>query len=155
VALSGAVDDQRNAIDYRKNLVSEFRKIRDSLSEQERIQVYLGTRQAGETDVRFADNIKSLSVLTDDCVFFSMELTDELTRSGNKLRLRNKFKFRLGVPKFLPADWSAAKQNDLLPDVAQYSDWIKNFKPYPTIRRRLLEWLRSRFCRAPDSTPKP
>jgi hypothetical protein len=115
VTLSAAIEDLKNAIDYRKKLVSDFREINNSLTDRERIEVYVGARRAGQTDVRFADNIKALHVLTDDCIFFSMALTDELVLYGNKLRSRNRFKFRLGIPKFLPADWSAVKH--LLPCV--------------------------------------
>jgi hypothetical protein len=145
VALSGSIDELRNAIDYRKTLISEFRGKRNSMSDREKIEFYVGAVKAGETDVRFSENIKSLSTLTDSCIYFSMALTDQLTLYGNKLRFWNNFRFRMGIPEFLPADWSEVKH--LLPDASKYSDWRTKFKPYPTKTRRLLSWLRSSIFR--------
>ena len=94
-ALSGAIDDLRNSIDYRNGLISEFREQRDKMTELDRIQLYVGAPKAGEVDARFVSNVQALSKQTDDCIFFSMFLAGELMRYGSVLHSRNRLRYRL------------------------------------------------------------
>ena len=142
VALSGAIDDLRNSISYRNELISEFREKRDTMTELERIELYLGTPKAGEIDNRFAHNVQALYSQTDDCIFFSMLLADELLNYNNALYSRSKLRFRLGKQKLLPADWSKAREANLIPDEAAYSDWVTGFKRQPTKLERFGKWIR-------------
>jgi hypothetical protein len=137
-SLSGAIDDLRNSIDFRNDLISEFREKRAAMTELDRIQLYVGAPRAGEVDARFVTNIRALSHQTDDCIFFSSLLADELMHYGNKLRSRNRLKFRLGMPRLLPVDWKIAREASLIPDEAEYANWVAGFKRPPT------KW--ERFC---------
>jgi hypothetical protein len=142
VAVSGAVDDLRNAIDFRNSLISEFRERRSEMTELERIQLYVGATRAGEVDKRFATNIQALSQYTDDCIFFSVLLSKELMQYGNSLHFRNRFKFRLGVPKLLPVDWTIAEEARLIPDDAEFANWTAGFRRPPTTWERFGAWIK-------------
>jgi hypothetical protein len=141
-ALSGAIDDLRNTIDFRNGLVSEFRKGRAEMTELDRIQLYVGAPTAVEVDRRFATNVEALSHYTDDCIYFSLLLSKELMDYGTSLRSRNRFKFRLGVPKFLPVDWTKANQAKLIPDESQYANWVAGFKRPSSRRERFRAWIK-------------
>jgi hypothetical protein len=119
VALTGVIDSLKNSIDFRNDLISEFRQRRTAMTELDRIQFYVGASKAGEVDSRFVTNIQALSRYRDDCIFFSMLLADELMHYCNSLRSRNRLKFRLGVPRLLPADWTIAKKAHFIPDAAE------------------------------------
>jgi hypothetical protein len=142
VSLSGAIDDLTTSIDFRNGLISEFREKHATKSEREKIELYVGAPSAGLVDSRFAHNIEALSHQADDCIFFSMLLSDELTSYGNAMRSRKKLKFRLGIQKFWPADWSIARGADLIPPDSQYADWLRGFKRVPSVWHRICDRFR-------------
>jgi hypothetical protein len=158
VALSGAIDDLRNSINFRNELISEFREKRDTMTELERITLYVGAPKAGEIDNRFGHNVQALYSQTDDCIFFSMLLVDELMKHSNALYSRNRLKFRLGRSKLLPIDWTKAREANLIPDEAGYTDWAAGFKPRPTVWSRFCRWTKraaqSQAAPALKSEPK-
>jgi hypothetical protein len=141
-ALSGAIDDLRNSIDYRNGLISEFREQRDKMTELDRIQLYVGAPKAGEVDARFVSNVQALSKQTDDCIFFSMFLAGELMRYGSVLHSRNRLRYRLGVQKLLPVDWTIAQEANLLPNEAEYANWVAGFKRPRSRWERFRSWVR-------------
>jgi hypothetical protein len=112
------------------------------MTELERIQFYVGAPSAGQVDNRFAHNIEALSKKTDDCIFFSMTLVDELLRRSDRLWARNRWKYRLGVPKLLPADWTMAKDAGLIPDEGEYVNWTGGFRRPPTRWEQFRSWFR-------------
>jgi hypothetical protein len=152
VSLSGSIDDLRNAIDFRNGLISEFRKKRSMMSDLERMQLYVGAPQAEQVDNRFAHNMAAMSSQTDDCIFFSMTLSDELLSYSNVLRSRNKM-FRSGMSKLLPIDWSIAQQADLIPAESEYAGWLAGFKLRTTKWARFITWIRSWFGLAHYARP--
>jgi hypothetical protein len=141
ISLTGAIDDLRNSIDYRNGLISDFRVRNAAMTELERIQFYVGAPGAGQIDNRFPHNIEALSKQTDDCIFFSMTLVDELLRRSDQLWARNWWKYRLGIPKLLPADWTMSRELGLIPDEADYVNWTGGFRRPPTRWERLRSWM--------------
>jgi hypothetical protein len=154
ISLTGAIDDLKNATDYRNDLISDFRARNAEMNELQRIQLYVGAPSAGQVDNRFPHNIEALSQKTDDCIFFSMTLVDELLRRSDQLWARNRWKYRLGVPKLLPADWTMAKEAGLVPDETEYANWIRGFQRPPTKWERL--WFRpSNDASRPSPAERP
>jgi hypothetical protein len=140
VWLSGAVDDLKYSINYRNKLISELQPKFATMNDLQRIQIYVGAPVQGQVDGRLRQNVEALERQTDDCIFFSMHLAKELMRYGNRLRRRN-WMYKHGVKKFLPADWSIAEAQSLLPNEADYADWLSGFVPRPTWWRRLWQLL--------------
>jgi len=149
VALSSAIDDLKNSIDLRNDLVVEFRE-KQPMSEKEKIELYLGAAGSGIIDTRFANNIEALAHQVDDCIFFSMRLADKLLARGKTLRRSNAWRFRLDIPKFQPFDWSIAREADLIPPDAPFADWLRAFKVPPSRWDR----LRARFQRNSETCPR-
>jgi len=81
----------------------------------------------------------------DDCIFFSMLLANELLAREKKLHARNWWKYRLNVFRQHPADWSLARQEDLIPDKSKYADWLRGFGRPPSIWKRLRERIKRFF----------
>jgi hypothetical protein len=144
VDLVGAIDSLEKAIAYRNDLIAEVRKESpvqpDLLAER-----YFGLTNAnGVTDERFKMNIEAIYNQTDDCIFFSRVLADDLLTYGNRLRRKNARKYRLGIPKLKGADWSRAQGQGLLPSDEAYASWLGGFKKEPTRWQRLVARLRGR-----------
>jgi hypothetical protein len=141
VALSDATDDLKLSIDYRNSLIAEFQK-NPPATDADKIAFYLGFRNsAGMIDERYKGNIAALAHQVDDCIFFGMLLADELLSYGNKIHRRNRWRYRLGMQKILPADWTLAKKARLIPHECEYADWTKGFKRTPTRWGRVRTWL--------------
>jgi hypothetical protein len=73
---------------------------------------------------------------TDDCIFFSRILADDLLEYGKRLRRRHAWRLRLALPSVAPADWSEAERQGLLPANSEYAQWLKGFQRKPTRLKR-------------------
>lgn len=137
ISLTGAIDDLRNSIEFRNDLIEQFRTKQSEMTELERIQWYVGGAGTGQIDNRFAHNLEAISKKTDDCIFFCKILSDELLERSDHLRARSWWKYRLGMPKLWPVDWTNATEADLIPAEDQYANWTSGFQPPPTMWERL------------------
>jgi hypothetical protein len=141
ISLSGSTDDLRNSIDLRNDLVTDFKEHVGTMTELQRIQLYVGAPQEGQVDSCFPHNMDALVHHTDDCIFFGMLVADELLQRSKKLWARNWWKYRLGEPKLSAAKWDKARAADLLPDPADYVLWTEGFQKPPSRWQRLRSWL--------------
>jgi hypothetical protein len=141
LSLEDATDDLNLSIDYRNNLVTDFQN-NTPPTHQERVAFYVGVYHDQKVDLRFGNNIDALSHQVDDCIFFGMLLSEELYKLEGKLRLHNGWKYRIDVPRQYPADWTLAKEQNLMPDRLQYADWLRGFKKPPSIWRRFPLWIK-------------
>jgi hypothetical protein len=96
------------------------------------------------TDERFKASVEAIYNQTDDCIFFSRLLADDLLTYGNRLRRKNAWKYRLGIPKMKDADWSTAEGQGLLPTNEAYASWLGGFRTEPTIWQRAHAWRHAR-----------
>jgi hypothetical protein len=142
ISLTGAIDHLQNSIDYRNGLISDFRARNAAMTELERIQFYVGAPGQGHVDNRLSHNITALASQTDDCIFFGTVSADELLRRSDRLWKRSIWKYRLGLPRLRPVDWTAAREAGLLPNEAEYANWTSGFRRPETIWRRFGPWLR-------------
>lgn len=144
-ALFRVIDDLTNTVRDRNDLVTEFREA--SHSPERLLEFYLGTADVdGHVDDRFRANIEALYLHSDDCIFFSRILADDLIEYGNRLRKRLPWRSRFRFPKFLPADWSEPERRGLLPSQDNYQAWLKGFRRRPkrleALRKRLAAFMR-------------
>jgi hypothetical protein len=146
VAVSDAADDLKVSIDYRNDLVAEFRK-NPPTNNQQRLDLYLGLPGIGARDERFKNNVEALYAQTNDCIFFARRLGDFILKYENKLSRQHGWKYRLPGNKLWPANWAQAESAGLLPDDADYANWIRGFVKEPSLFDRMKTWVRSIFCR--------
>jgi hypothetical protein len=126
VDLIACIESVDKTIINRDHLVSEIQQAGQRLTPEK----YFGVPTAeGVIDERMKSNVEGLYALVDDCIFFSRKLADDLFSYGTALRRRHAWKFRLGVPKLERENWEFARKEGLLPDDAQYADWLRGFPP--------------------------
>jgi hypothetical protein len=144
--LAGAIDGLERSIEFRNEQIMEIQEAK--LTFEALTDRYLGRRTAaGIIDERFSTNVDAISAQTDDCIWFSCVLANDLLDYGNNLRKRYSWRFRLRVPKFEPLDWGIADAAGLIPPAQNYAHWLRGFKKRPSRWRRMLTWLRSWFQR--------
>jgi hypothetical protein len=82
--------------------------------------LYFGTPYAlGRTDDRYPNFIKAIGMQTDDCIAFSILITESLKRYGDRLTAL----YGQGAPTIAAPEFG--KAGDLLPNMAHYSEWTQ------------------------------
>lgn len=148
VTLAGAIDGLDKAVQYRNALIEEIR-LAAPMDQQVVIQKYLGLRNAlGAVDERFRSNVDAVCNQTDDCIFFSRTLAEDLFSYATRLRRLSFWKLRFGLPKVAQADWTKAEAAGLIPPKEQYADWFTGFPKRPTLWTRLLVTVKEWYSRA-------
>ncbi len=148
VDLLGAFDGLKKTIGDRNDLIAELHK-RSPIPPKELTELYFGITTAdGVTDERFSATVDGIFRQTDDCIFFSRLLADDLTDYGRRLRRRYAWRYRLHIPKFVVADWSIAERQGLMPAATEYADWLRGFKTRTTRVGRMWAWVKLRFLAA-------
>jgi hypothetical protein len=143
VSLTGAIDALHSAIKHRNDLITVFHRAsplpHDMLAEK-----YFGIRSAtGVIDESYSSGLTAIVLGTDDCIFFSRQLSDDLYEYGKQLRHRHLCRLRFGLPSLTgPADWSEAEAEGLIPPATQYENWLKGFTKRRRLPTRLLISLR-------------
>jgi hypothetical protein len=142
VDLGGAIDGHDKAIRQQNELISYIHS-RSPWEPAELAELYFGFRNAhGVTDDRFKDNLHAIYDQTNDCIFFSRILSKDLVDYGNRLRRKYAWKYRLGVPKFKDANWTAAIQAGLIPSDDLYVNWLRGFPIPPTKWQRFVAFIK-------------
>jgi len=140
LSLEDATNDLNLSIEYRNDIISRFQEPPET--HQARIELYVGAYRDDKVDLRFANNIEALSHQADDCIFFGMVLAQELLKLERKLWRRKWWKYRLGVPRQHPADWTLARSENLVPDRDSYASWLRGFRDVPSRWKRLVMWFK-------------
>jgi hypothetical protein len=99
--------------------IEEFKRLPVD-DDTHKAHLYFGTPYApGRTDDRYPNFIKAIGMQTDDCIAFSILITESLKRYGDRLTaLYGQGAPTIASPKF-------GKAGDLLPNMAHYSEWTQ------------------------------
>jgi hypothetical protein len=101
-----------------------------NLSDREAMFCHLGLEYTpGSSNKEYSDNLEAIYSFTDDGIFFSRQLLEELIKHGEAKRLR--FQKRYGRSGDLPIIakplFAKAEEAGLMPDPAKYTDWQSMF----------------------------
>lgn len=121
--LSQLVQSLNEALVVRNQLSEEFRASLPH-SQIQLLQFYFGIPDHhGMIDNRYGGSIEAIYRYTDDCIFFSKSVADELSMHGKSLRGRFKKRFRGDVPTVGTLKIENKEHAILLPDPKEYSSW--------------------------------
>lgn len=122
--LDGVLASLDKVILKRETLVEEFKKHENSFTF---FYLYYGlTRPDGNTNEEYADTVEAIHEYTDDAIFFSKLICDDLVAHGNLLIAKNS-KLAKKSPKVSYADFSGAEDLQLMPPKNKYEDWLGGF----------------------------
>ena len=127
-AIAGAIESLADVIKKRNDLIERFRTL--PANERDRLlpALYFGVPFGpGHLSTEFPDTITALYNLTDDVIFFSELLCKDLMAHGNRVLDRYKKVAKLKEESVHSVDFSDARKQGLMPDAANYGDWLRGF----------------------------
>jgi len=155
VEVISCIDTLEKSINYRNELIAEFKK--EPMSDRQKMERYFGLLVPGIeiVDERFASIVPALYNQIDDCIFFSLILADDLFEHGTSLRKRFAWRYRLPVPKLVRDDWTPAETRGLIPNRNRYANWLQAFRTSPTLMLRFRGWIRSVYSTGSTEERRP
>lgn len=127
--LAQSIVEMKEAYAKREEIIMAFRS--RSSSTEDFVMHYFGLPDASNVTNRdHPDILSAMSEYTDDCIFFSSLLCEDLTTHGRSLRALYKKKFGKGAPEISYADFSGGRASGTVPPSSKYADWLKGFPEY-------------------------
>ena len=125
-----------NANAKRNELVDRLRRLPDATGVA---QLYFGAQSAtGVANAEYPDAVAAVSSHADELIFFSATLANDLAAHAQRLRADWIGEFgRRHVPEITAVDFTAARQNGLMPDDAKFAEWLAS------LDRQIVSDLRS------------
>jgi hypothetical protein len=141
IELISAIDAITKAIEYRNQLCAEFLN-KPPQNQREIVERYFGIPSAARSavDERFVMSVNALYNQTDDCIFYSRSLAEELFAYNLRRWRRYRWRYRLRLPKPAPEDWSLAISRGLMPHSERYASWERGFRSTQSWRSRVVTW---------------
>jgi hypothetical protein len=113
---------------HRRN--AQIRQIKASLSPEDPrfIDLYFGFASPdGHVDREFPETLRAIHVYTDDLIFFSKLICEDLHNYGKNLHERTAKIGRGQAPKINSVDFSSSNEFGLMPDENEYESWLKGY----------------------------
>jgi hypothetical protein len=112
-----------NANAKRNELVEQIRRLPNAMGVA---QVYFGApTSTGVTNSDYPQAVGSVASHTDELIFFSATLANDLAAHARQLRATWMKEFgRKHAPETTAVDFSAARQNGLMPEDGKYAEWL-------------------------------
>ena len=124
--LGQSMESLNHSILARNHLITALRTSDAPLNEK--VAFYFALPNESNLDETFAGTMEALHKQTDDCVYFSWRLCEDLSRHGK--RVRSQF-FKMGlkgpVPRIQTVLWKGVEEKGLLPMIAVYKSWEDGF----------------------------
>lgn len=124
IQLAGVSASLGDMTERRLLLIEGFKQ----LPQQGVVAMYFGLPFGGRVSTEFADVLEAMHRLTDDGIFFSKLLCEDLVQLGNKSLDEYKKLSKQSSEKVAELDFTIARDGGLLPDEAEYQDWLRGFK---------------------------
>lgn len=143
-ALAGSTGTLAEVLAKRSELIERFRSIGET--HPDLVAMYLGEPYgAGHVSEEFPDSVEAMHSLTDDVIFFSNLLIEDLTAHGEKVLAEYKKTNKKASERISQIDLRPAREAGLMPPQDNYLDWLKGFQnaPQPAAPADTLSSLRS------------
>ncbi|AVH39518.1 hypothetical protein AL532_25950 [Pseudomonas monteilii] len=129
--LADAIGNLNDTLRGRNHLLEKIKE--DDLPHGAKIEhFYLGIPYAeGKANIEYGCYVQALWLYTNDVIFFSMKLSEDLREHGLHVAKKYTKKFRGDAPKVSDFDWSKAEQEGLLPRDEEYDGWLSGFPASP------------------------
>ncbi|MYM86101.1 hypothetical protein GTP91_02790 [Rugamonas sp. FT82W] len=106
-------------------------RVRQSMLEDFKLKfspyVYFAVKNGRNLDQRYAHTIEGIGSYTDDGIFFSKLLCEDLQKYGSELALIFKKKYKIEPPVMSQVNFSSAIVQGLMPFDKEYRSWMDGF----------------------------
>jgi len=124
------------SIELRNSLINNY-KI-NNIHGRQLMDLYFGHPDPyGNINEEYPNTMDAISSFNDNLIWFSNQLSKDLTVHGNKQALILKKRFRENPPSIKELDFS--KSDDIMPDDSEYKEWLTAF--VPRTKKTKLIWL--------------
>lgn len=89
---------------------------------------YFGLPNNGQVDEMYSSLMKAIYMQTDEGIFYSHLLCQDMNKHGKDLLKRFNKHFKNGAPTISNVDFSASEIEGLMPDAKNFSDWFTAFR---------------------------
>lgn len=126
-ALTDAVGNLNGALSRRNGLLDSF-KNKQFPNGADFHHMYFGLPY-GETHTNqeYGGSIQAISLYTDDIIFFSIKVCEDLQDHGETLKKRYKSRLRGSPPRLSIVNFEKPRQDGLIPKDEDYVDWLSGF----------------------------
>lgn len=126
-ALGDAVENLNRAISKRNELLTAFKN--KQLPEGASFHhMYFGLPYGvGQTNQEYGGSVEAIYLYTDDIIFFSIKLCEDLRDHGETLKKRYKSRLRGSPPRISTVDFEAPRKDGLAPKDEDYEAWLSGF----------------------------
>lgn len=127
-SLAGALDTLSLCISERNKLIERFKNLGPAGSAA-LPALYFGLPYGGgHVSTEYADMVDAIKQNTDDAIFFSKQLCEDLEKYGNEVLEKHRKLNKHTKLQINSADFSIAESKNLIPLRAEYEDWLSAFK---------------------------
>jgi len=126
-ALVGAIASLADTIKRRNALIEGFKGLGPAGAAQLPAFYFGLPYSPGHVSTEFSDTIEALHSLTDDVIFFSELLGKDLMTHGDRILNQYRKVAKVKKEKISSVDFTESRKLGLMPDAANYTDWLKGF----------------------------
>lgn len=119
-----AADGLSHSLNERRRVIAELQsKVLDG---DDLVYLYLGEKSPrGQSNRQYGDLVDVIAEYTDDLIYFSADLSAELTKHGEAVRDQFIKSYGSDLPKINSPDFSKVKRSGLFPPESQYTSWTQ------------------------------
>lgn len=127
--LAGVLSSLAETIANRNGLIASFKQLSPPARDVALPAQYFGRPYGeGHVSTEYLDTMTGLQNLTDDVIFFSHLLCEDLATHGNKVLDKFKSQFEGVLDQINAIELSPEKTAGLMPHDDQYSEWLSGFR---------------------------
>lgn len=140
-AISNALSMFQSRAELRNKLIEKYKEDFKSMGQKERLDHYFGFPLAGGSVHReFADCLDGINSYTNDVIFFSSLLCQDLAKHGNEIRDSYVKKYHRDIEQISSMNFDTPKAKDLMPSPEDYADWLTMFASLPKKSKKPWYW---------------
>ncbi|GAB5341248.1 hypothetical protein [Pseudomonas fluorescens] len=126
-ALANSVENLNGAISKRNELLNAFKNGQFPEGASFR-HMYFGLPYGErQTNQEYGGSVEAIYLYTNDIIFFSIKLCEDLRDHGEILKKRYKSRLRGSPPRISTVDFEKARQIGLVPKDEDYEPWLSGF----------------------------
>ena len=136
-ALTDAVKNLNGALSKRNELLNSFKN--NQFPEGATFHhMYLGLPyRETHTNQEYGGSVEAIYLYTNDIIFFSIKLCEDLRDHGETLKKRYRSRLRGSPPRISTVDFEKPRQDGLVPKDEDYVDWLSGFI---TVQETIPKW---------------
>lgn len=131
-ALDRTVDGLTASFEARNRFIESFKQ--NPPNTNRLITLYFGLPFEGGVNTDYPSFVEAIYSQTDDGIYYSKRLADDLVEYGEKCADTFKERFGLGAPNINKPVWKDA--GDLMPEEDAYADWARIFVKAPEVPKK-------------------